>query len=114
MLNFSLLKNILIIAIASGIITTSLVQKIKESFRLKKSNRFVIISFIISMTIGTLFALSFSDASIIDALWIGLFSFIDADTLYKMFEEKIFTPYSALYENKTIQIPVENNIERGD
>ena len=49
---------------SSGIITTAFVQKIKESFKFKKSSRLVIVSFLVSMILGFLFALSFSDIDI--------------------------------------------------
>lgn len=104
MLDLELIKNILIIAMACSIVTTAIVQKIKEGFVFKKSNRLVIISFIVSMVVGTLMSLSFSDANIINSLWAGLFSFIGADTLYKIFEEKIFTPFSDIHKKDTVEI----------
>ena len=99
MLNLDLIKEVLMVAMASSVITTSLVQKIKESFTFKKSNRLVIVSFIVSMIVGTLFALSFSDSNLIEALWVGLVSFIGADALYKAFEDKIFKSFSDIVDN---------------
>lgn len=94
MLDVSLLKNVLIVAISSSIISTSLVQLIKEATLSKKY--LLIISFVISMIIGVLFSLSFTDLSIFDSLWVGLISFIGADTIYKTFEDKIFNSLSSL------------------
>lgn len=111
MLKFDLIKNILIIAMASGIITTAFVQKVKETIKFKKSNRLVIISFIVSMILGTLFSLSFSDINLINSLWVGLVSFIGADTIYKMFEDKIFKPFNEIYKKDTIEIPKTNIIK---
>lgn len=99
MLELDLIKNVLMVAMASSVITTSLVQKIKESFTFKKSNRLVIVSFIVSMLVGTLFALSFSDSNLVNALWVGLVSFIGADALYKAFEDKIFKSFSDIVDN---------------
>lgn len=110
MLNFDLIKNILIIAIASSIVTTNLVQKIKESVKFKNSNCLVFVSFFVSMIFGTLFSLSFSDANLINSLWVGLFSFIGADMLYKMFEDKLFKPFSEIYKEDVVEIPKENEI----
>ncbi len=94
MLNFTLIRNILIIAIASSIISTSLIQRIKEGTRSKK---FILLkSFIISMFIGVCFTLSFTDTNIINSLWVGLISFIGADAIYKAFEDKIFDSFSSL------------------
>lgn len=111
MLNMDLIKNVLIIAIASSIITTATVQKIKESIEFKKSNRLVIVSFIVSMIVGTLFSLSFSELNIINSLWVGLFSFIGADAIYKSLEDKIFTPFSKIHEENVVKIPIENEIK---
>lgn len=111
MLDLDLLKNILIIAIASGVVTTALVQKIKESINFKKSNYLVIVSFVTSVLLGTLFSLTFSDISLINSLWVGLFSFIGADTLYKLFEDKVFKPFSEIYKSDTVEIPKENEFE---
>jgi len=107
MLKFELIKNVLIVGIGAGIITTALVQKIKEGLKTKKY--LILISFIVSMIIGTLFAKYFSDLSIVYCLWAGLFSFIGADILYKTFEDKIFTPFSKL--NEVIEVPIENEIK---
>ena len=110
MLKFDLIKNILIIAMASGIITTAFVQKVKETIKFKKSNRLVIISFIVSMILGTLFSLSFSDTNLINSLWVGLFSFIGADAIYKLFEEKIFQLFGEIYKEDMVEIPKDNII----
>lgn len=107
MLKFELIKNVLIVGIGAGIITTALVQKIKEGLKTKKY--LILISFLVSMVIGTLFAKYFSDLSIIYCLWAGLFSFIGADILFKAFEDKIFTPFSKMHE--TVEVPIENKIE---
>lgn len=94
MLNFTLIRNILIISIASSIISTSLIQRIKEGTRSKK---FILLkSFIVSMIIGISFTLTFTDTTIINSLWVGLISFIGADAIYKAFEDKIFDSFSSL------------------
>ena len=99
MLNLELIKNLLLIAIASSVVTTTSVQKIKEAFTFKKSSRLVIVSFVVSMIFGTLFALTFSKVNIQEALWVGFFSFIGADVIYKTFEDKIFKSFGTIIEN---------------
>ena len=59
------------------------------------------------MIVGTLFALSFSEINLKNALWVGLVSFIGADTIYKLFEEKIFKTFSEIVENKKEEIDEE-------
>lgn len=94
MLDLTLIRNILIIAMASSIISTSLIQRIKEGTRSKKY--MLIKSFIISMAVGITFTLSFSNATWQNSLWVGLISFIGADAIYKAFEDKIFDSFSSI------------------
>ena len=111
MLDLDLIKSILIIAMSASIITTAFVQKIKEAIDFKKSSKLVFVSLIVSMVIGTLFALTFSSVSFVSSLWVGLISFIGADTLYKMFEEKLFKPYSEIYKQDKVTILKDNIIK---
>ena len=94
MLNFTLIRNILIIALSSSIISTSLIQRLKEGTRNKKY--MLVKSFIISMVIGISFSLSFSNIELVNSLWVGLISFIGADAIYKAFEDKIFDSFSSI------------------
>lgn len=94
MLDFTLIRNILIIALSSSIISTSLIQRLKEGTRSKKYILFK--SFIISMIVGICFSLSFSNIEVINSLWVGLISFIGADAIYKSFEDKIFASFSSI------------------
>lgn len=103
MLDITLLKNILIVSIASSIISTSLVQLIKEATNSKKY--IFLINLFISMTTGVLFTLTFTDLNIINSLWVGLISFIGADALYKTFEDKIFNSLSSINDVIEIERP---------
>ena len=89
-MNINLLQSLLIIAIGSGIVMTALLQKIKKGFNIRSGKTMIQVSFIFNMIMGTLFALSFSDTNLMYSVWVGLFSFIGADSLYKAFEDKIF------------------------
>lgn len=111
MLNIELIKNVLMIAMASSIVSTAFVQKIKETIEFKKSSRVVIVSFVVSMVLGTLFSLSFSNTNLIYSLWVGLVSFIGADTLYKLFEEKLFKTYGEIHKNNIVEVPKDNIIK---
>ena len=109
MLDFNLIKSVLIVAIGSSIITTATVQKIKETLNTKKY--LGLVSLGVSMVIGTLFAKCFSDLSIINSLWVGLISWIGAEVIYKTFEDKIFTPFSKMQE--VVEVP-KNQIKTLD
>jgi predicted histidine transporter YuiF (NhaC family) len=91
-MDLDLLKEILIVGIGASIFSTATIQKIKEMLKSKKWLYFIAI--IISFGIGVAFTLSFSDLDWINALWVGLCTWVGADALYKTFEEKIFQPFS--------------------
>lgn len=101
MLDFNLIKLVLISALASSIITTACVQKVKENMKSKKY--LTLISFGISMIIGTLFSYCFSDLSLVNNLWSGFITFLGADLIYNSFEDKIFKPFSKMQE--VVEIP---------
>lgn len=106
MLDFEMIKQVLIVAIGSSIITTEFIQKVKESLKTKKY--LPLISFAVSMLIGTAFALRFSDLEIYNCLWVGLISWIGADVIYKTFEDKLFTPFKKI--NEVVEVPKANEI----
>lgn len=106
MLDVDLLKQVLIISIASGCMTTLSVQKVKESLNNKKL--LLPIGLVISIILGTLFAKTFSDAGWIYCLWAGFFTWIDADLLYKALEDKVFTKFSNIKQVTTIERENEN------
>lgn len=87
MLDINLLQELLIIAIAVSVIAVAFIQKTKGMF--KKSKWVNPYSFVVNMVLGIIFCLSFTEASIINSLWVGLFSYIGADTLYKSLEGKL-------------------------
>lgn len=106
MLNVELLKNVLVIAIAGGCVSTLLIQKIKEI--LSRKNWLMLISFFVNLVIGTLFAKCFSDIEWIYCVWAGLFGFVDSTVLYAMLEDKIFKSFSSLNKDEE---EVPNNEE---
>lgn len=80
MLNWNLLQQLLIVAIALSNITSMFVQKTKGIF---PSKWIPFYSFTVNMLLSFVFCLTFTEASIYHSLWVGLFAFLGADTLYK-------------------------------
>ena len=68
-----------------------------KSFTLFPFGNEIYISFFVSMLFGVVFTLSFTNYDILESLWVGLFSFLGADSLYKAFEDKIFASYLLLF-----------------
>lgn len=111
MFNIELLQQLLIIAIALSTITCSFVQKTKKIF---KSNKFLCsYSFIINMVFSILFCITFTTISFPTSLWIGLFSFLGADTIFKSLEGKLAS-YKDIKNNNLIYVKKENLIKTED
>ena len=99
MLNWSLLQNLLIIAIACSSITVIFIQKTKKFC--KSSRCITNYGLFINMVLGFLFSQTFSNIDYIKSLWVGLFSFLGADTIYKNLEGKLAS-YTEINKGKTL------------
>lgn len=108
MLKLTLLQQMLIVSIALGTITCAFIQKTKKYFAC--SSCLAIYSLIVNMVLGILFCTSFTNIAFPESLWVGLFSFIGADTIYKSLEGKL-SSYSDIIRKNVIEIPKENLIE---
>ena len=101
-MDLDLIKQIIVVAMASSIISTPTIQKVKEVLKSKMILYFV--ALVISVAIGMLFALSFTDLSLTSAIWVGLITWVGADAIYKAFEDKIFTSFSDMNNKNEITI----------
>lgn len=111
MLKIDLLKELLLISIVLSTITCALVQKTKIHF---KTSKFLpLYSLIVNLIIGIIFCKTFTNISFPTSLWIGSFSYIGADSIYKALEGKIANHTELRNKNK-ITIPQENIINRED
>lgn len=108
MLNLDLLRQMLVIAISLSTITCAFVQKTK--IRFKNSSILCIYSLLLNLLLAILFCNSFTDVSFPASLWVGLFSFIGADTIYKSLEGKL-PSHSEIIKKNVIEVPKENLIE---
>jgi len=111
MFHIEYLQELLIISIALSAVTCAIVQKTKFIFQ--SSKYIVIYSFFINMIIGVVFSLTFTDISLPNSLWIGLFSFLGADSIYKSLEGKI-SSYNDILNRKNIIISKDNIINEED
>lgn len=113
MLNWSLLQNLLILAIACSSITVIFIQKVKRFCR--RSKHVVVYSFFINMILGFLFCQTFTNVDYINSLWVGLFSFLGADTIYKSLEGKLssYTDIITKQQNNT-DLPSSDTTDYSD
>lgn len=109
MLKLDFLKDLLLISIALSVITCTLIQKTKVNFSCSKI--LPIYSFVINMFVGLVFCITFTDISFPTSLWVGLFSFIGADSIYRTLEGKL-SSYTEISNKNKIVIPKENIINK--
>lgn len=111
MFHIEYLQELLVIAVVLSTITCAIIQKTKFIF---KSSKFIIIySFIINIVTGIIFCSTFTDIDLPTSLWIGVFSFLGADSIYKSLEGKI-SSYSDILNRKNITISKDNIINKED
>ena len=111
MLKIDFLKELLLISITLSTITCTLVQKTKVLF---KSSKFIsLYSLLMNNIIGIIFSYTFTSIKLPECLWIGFFSFLGADSIYKSLEGTI-SSYSDLIRKDTIEIKKENIINKED
>ncbi len=87
MLEISILQKILIISTMLSAITCTFVQKTKRYF--KSSTMLMLYSMLVNLLFAVFFCITFTSINFPDSLWVGLFSFLGADTIYKTLEGKI-------------------------
>lgn len=83
-----LLLNILWTATICQVIALVTTQKFKTLKIVTKAWQVILFSFVLNVVLAICFCLTFTDLKLILSLWVGFFSFIGADTVYKMLEEK--------------------------
>jgi hypothetical protein len=111
MINLDFLRQLLLISITLSAITCTLIQKTKSVF---KSSKYIsLYSFFVNIITGVIFSYTFTDIKLPNCLWIGLFSFLGADSIYKSLEGTI-SSYSDIINKKKIDIKEENIINKED
>ncbi len=109
MLKLTILQQMLVVSIALSTITCALVQKTKRC--LKCSSCLCLYSFAINLVLGVLFCITFTSITFPESLWVGFFSFIGADTIYKSLEGKLKS-YRDLTSSENVTVSKENVIKR--
>ena len=84
MLNLEYLQQSLIIAIALSTIKCAFIQKTKCCFN--SSKYLALYSILVNIFVGIVFCMTFTSIDFPNSLWIGMFSFLGADTIYKTLE----------------------------
>ena len=89
MFHIEYINELLILSMILSSITCTFIQKTKCF--IPSSKLVIIYSLIVNIVLGILFCNTFTDLTIKDALWIGLFTFLGANSIYKTLVGKIKT-----------------------
>lgn len=106
----SSLIDLLIISVTLSFVLMSLIQKIKKLSFISKEWQIWIINLFLSFLIAIPFGIKFYDASLNDGIWIGLFTFIGAPTLYETLKNQTILTYKPSSLNSTVTISTKNEI----
>ncbi len=88
-MNIELITQILILALASSLISTQLIQRVKENLNITNRIVLAVTSFLFSFATGIFFTLSFSELKKEDALWVGVIAYAGAEIIYQNFRKKL-------------------------
>ncbi|MGI6329997.1 MAG: hypothetical protein ACOXZR_04100 [Bacilli bacterium] len=110
------LLNVLMIGSTFSIVLMSIIQKIKKFNLIKSDAHIFIVNFLLSFSIGSLFAYNFYNLNIIFSLWVGFFSFVGSPLIYHLLKGQNiinYKPHSLDEKEKIgIVVPLENKIRR--
>ncbi len=101
------------IAAITGAMTTLFVQKIKCHVIMEKPCVVVLISFVVSMALGILFSITFYNLSLVYSLWVGLFTFVGAEAIYKVLKDVLKLKTISDLQNETPTDPVNETEGEG-
>lgn len=112
------LLDMLMIGITLSIIIMAVIQKIKALTFVRTDNQVWFINLILSFGIGVPFSMYFYHLSLLEGIWISLFSFVGAPGIYKILKAQNIINYTpkSLDDKKgnVIEVPKENYIDRTD
>jgi hypothetical protein len=107
------LMELLLISIVFSFILMSLIQKFKILPLINKDWHVWALDLVLSFLIGIPFSIIFYNLSIPDSLWVALFGFIGAPTLYEAIKNQgIININLASLNDSSISIPKENEIKK--
>lgn len=109
------LIEVLMIGITFSIVLMALIQKFKDLKFVNKGWHTWLLNFIFSFLIGIPFAIVFYDLNTILAIWVSIFGFIGAPSIYEVLKSQNminYKPKSTSDNNEVITIEKANEIKR--
>lgn len=108
----TILIDLLIISVTFSIILMMLIQKFKSLSFIKKSWQVWLLNLFFSFAIGIPFGITFYDLDIKHSIWVGLFSFVGASSIYEVLKNQNIINYKPASVSDVVTIPIKNEIVR--
>lgn len=108
------LLDLLIISVTFSFIVMVILQKFKTLPFIKSSWQIWILNLLFSFSIGIPFTITFYDLDIYSGIWVGLFTFVGAPTIYDTLKNQTIINYKPTSLGDTVELPKENEIKRDD
>jgi len=108
----SLLLELLSVSMVFSIVLMSVTQKIKAFPFINKSSHVLLINLVLAFAIGIPFSMAFYNINWVDGIWIGLFSFVGASSIYQTLKKQNLINYKPASVSDTITISKEKEIKR--
>lgn len=108
------LLDIFIVSITFSIILMAMIQKFKSLNLFRHSPLIWFLNLLFAFLIGVPFSYTFYNLSIVDSVWVGLFSFIGAPSIYTALKNQTLISYKPKSVSETIEVPKENEIARDE
>lgn len=108
------LMSILTISVTLSMVVMMLIQKLKKSYIIKSELQIVIANILSSLALEIPFSINFYNLSLIDSIWVSIFCFIGAPTIYEILKHQMILTYkpSGLEDSVTIQKSNEIKVNR--
>lgn len=108
--------NVLMIATTFSLVLMPLIQKCKRLNIIKSDSHICILNLLLSLSLGSLFAISFFELNWINSLWVGVFSFVEAPAIYHILKKQNIINYTPItldeIKKDNLIIPITNIINR--
>ena len=103
--------NCLMISLILSVVMMALLQKFKKLPIIKKCWQIWILNLIFSFLIGIPFSMSFYGTGWKDSVWVSLFCFIGAPTIYEVLKKQNLLQYhTESLKDDVVEVPIENQI----
>lgn len=106
------LLNVLMISCVLSVILMAVIQKFKALGVVRKEYQIFIANLFISFSLGIPFSLVFYNLDLMLSIWVCIFGFIGAPSIYEVLKKQNIINYTPKSLDDVIEVKMDNYIER--